>query len=192
MKIYLILFTLALGIIIANCETKSEKGEAILKSSASKSTKDEGKQKVDSETKEQIEESENDDEALEQQEKEAKQKDESDENATENSAQESDEGSSEEATVENADDTDKKDEQSSEDESTMKRAEDSNRDEGRNGGRRVLAYPLFYPGDSFGHHQGLGGPSGFHPGSIWEYPFPYVHPMYPSPFFPCVCSCKSM
>ena len=190
MRLYLILFALALGIASAKCEIKTEENGAIIRSSVTKSGKDAEKQKIDSETKEQLEESENDDKVLEQQEKDAKAKEESDNDATENSTQESDEGSGEEATVENADDTEKEDDKTiEEDDSTIKRAEESKGSKGKSG-KKILAYPIFYPGDYFGHHHETGGPYGFHPGSIWEYPYPYVHPMYPSPFYPCACNCK--
>ena len=193
MRLYFIFFALALGIILVKCEIKTENGEAIIRSSVAKSGKDSEKKKIDSETKEQIEESENDDKALEQQEKELKEKEEGDNDATENSTEESDEGSGEEATVENADDIEKEDEKTiEEDDSTTKRAEESKGSKGKSKGKKFLAYPIFYPGDYFGHHHETGGPYGFHPGSIWEYPYPYVHPMYPSPFYPCACSCKSM
>ena len=192
MRLHLSLTVLILAVIFAKCEVKSEKGEAIVRSSVTKKADDQ-KPKVDAETKEQLEESENDDKTLEKQEQEAKGKDESDENATEESLEESDDGSGEEATVENADEGEKEDDKATEeDDATTKRAEESKGDKGRKKGKKFLAYPLFYPGDYFGHHHETGGPAGFHPGSIWEYPYPFVHPMYPSPFYPCACNCKGM
>lgn len=187
MRFYLTLVVLILAVIVVKCDNKAENGQAVVRSSVKNSAENEKQSKVDAETKEQLEESENDDKTLAKQEKESK--DESDADASENTAEQSDEGSAEETSVEEAEDSDKEDEKASGDEDvTTKRAEES---KGGKKGKKYLAYPLFYPGDYFGHHHGTGGPSGFNPGSIWEYPYPFVHPMYPSPFYPCACSCKS-
>lgn len=205
MRLYLTFLVISLAVISATCEVKSENGQAIAKSSVRKVADDEQKTKIDDETKEQLEESENDDSSLEKQAKEAK---DGKVSANESSEQENDEGSGEEATVEDAEESEKEDEKKEDEKKeerndeneeqdeaareeilTPKRAEESKGSKVKKG-RKLLAYPLFYPGDYFGHHHETGGPFGFHPGSIWEYPYPFVHPMYPSPFYPCQCNCK--
>ena len=191
MRVYLIFFALTLGLVFSNCEVKTETGEAISRSSVAAPGKDQPKLKVDSETKEQIEDSQNDDKQLEKQEQEAKSKDESDESPLDDSTQEVDDSSGDEAPVENANDAGKEDDKGiEEDDSTTKRADDS-KDDAKNH-KKFLGYRFLYPGGYLGNQFETGGPYGFHPGSIWEYPYPYVHPMYPSPFYPCMCSCKGM
>ena len=196
MKLTITILGLLLAISFAKCDENkapsAEAAQAVVKSSVTQKAKDE-KTKIDSETKDQLEETTNDDKELQKQQKEQDNKASSDtEGYAENDSQEADEGSAEDL---GEDEGEKDSDDAAEsDDSTIKRAEEGKDSKAKSDkkGKKMFGYPLFYPGDYFGgwHPSELGGPAGFHPGSIWEYPYPFVHPMYPSPYFPCSCKCK--